>query len=168
MQYSKGAMPNFLAKMAAGSSQDAVAKKMDGIEGALKRKAEHNPEDREDRDDEAPQVVDDAFAVLSKKERRAVDPQERGGSLRFKDTASAAAKFTESADRKIISEQQDERGEDGNSGRDVDSASGRVIFNAGAAAAASSAAARQKGEAGKKKVKKLNNTKLLSFETEDE
>ena len=84
------AMPNFMAKMAGGTSGSAPD--LGGIEGAMQRHAartEEEREEREDNEDEAPIVVDAAEA-LTAKERKKLEAKQPssaklGGSLRFKE-----------------------------------------------------------------------------------
>jgi hypothetical protein len=170
MSFSRGAMPNFMAKMSQGNG---ALPDVGGIEGALERRRregrELEPEDREDDAEEAPQVVD-ALDALTGKERRQLETAPlAGGSLRFKgDSDSAAARFQESA-HKSIQEAAEAARRMAEAEAEAEAVPGKMVFNANA------------GERSKKKHKKgadtrpgapsakrLDNSKLLSFAEEDE
>ena len=179
-------MPNFLAQMAGGSSS---APQLHGIEEAVHRHAEREQrDDREDNDDEAPLVVDEADAQTSK-ERRKKEKNEvtsdgvcSGGSLKFKDENRAAARFVDSAHLRVMDEER-RRVEVAErvtvseaAGAEAAAAGKKVLFKAGAS---SSAQQQRKLKSGKRsrllndgdlaaKAKAVKNSKLLSFEEEDE
>lgn len=143
-------MPNFLQKM---MQQDTT-----GIDGAIRRAdAQPEKEEREDREDERPVVVDESEARLGK--------ERRGGTLRFKGESSTAAKFKESAYERVLQAERDAAAITESGPSDVGSSSQKIIFSSGAA---------QKkrkhdsaGKTGRPAAKAVKNTKLLSFEEED-
>ena len=149
MNFRKDAIPNFLAKMAGDAN-------LGGIEGALKRKQrEAEPEDREDREDEAPvvvQEVDDSGA------RRT-----HGGSLHFKGSAESTAAIAF----------QDPKAEELKSRPNRGKPSARIVFKSRASTKDTGkqpTAGATAGTAPKpsKKVKTSRNTHLLSFEFDDD
>ena len=183
----EGIMPNFLAQMAGGSG---AAPQLDGIEGAMRRHAEREERDeREDNEDEAPLVVDEADA-LTAKERKKMEAKpggvRSGGSLRFKDENSAAARFADSAHERVVAEERRNAEEaeriaaaEAEAEAQAAAAGKKVLFKS---ASSSSAQQQQKlkgggkrsrvpggdGASAPKPPKAVKNTKLLSFEEEDE
>ena len=145
-------MPNFLAKMATGTTGNGDALDVGGIEGALKRKSrEAEPEDREDREDEAPTIV----------EEEATAPPRVRGSLHFK--SDVASKFAESAHAKVQQEADRNQGKP----QEDDGSTSRIVFN-NAVKQRASASTSSMAPKPPKKIKKLSNTKLLSFQADDD
>ena len=172
-------MPNFLAQMT-GKSEHAP--QSDGIEGALQRHAGiEDREEREDDEDEAPLVVDEAEA-LTAKERRKFEAKpgssRSGGSLKFKDDDdSAAAKFTESAHDRVMAEErrraeaEREAAAEAEGEAEAAAAGKKVLFKAGGVSQQlKSGSKRSKLDAssGAPRAKAVKNTKLLSFDEVDE
>lgn len=170
-------MPNFLAAMANGGG---AAPDVGGIEGALARdeaRRREPSEDRSDGEDEAPTVVDEADA-LTAKERKKLESKPSGsrvgGSLRFKDEASAAAKFAESAYSHVAAEEQRRAEAAAHAAQaaaeEAEASAGGHVFKAGAAQQSKlKGGGKRKADAasGVPKVKAVKNAKLLSFDEED-
>ena len=167
------AMPNFMAKMAGGTSGSAPD--LGGIEGAMQRhaaRAEEEREEREDNEDEAPIVVDAAEA-LTAKERKKLEAKQPssaklGGSLRFKEgDTSAAAKFTESAFERVQAEEQKKA----ELAEAADAAAAEAAAKAGKAvlfAGSQKPKSKRKSDDGQPRAKAIKNAKLLSFAEDDE
>ena len=169
MSFTK-AVPNFMAVMAGGSG---TAPELGGIEGAMQRHAQR--EERPDRDDdeaEAPLVVDEADALTSKERQKLLHGKPRtGGTLRFKDETSAAAKFSESAHDKMAEAEERQRVEEAAAEAEAEAAGGKIVFKSkGSSSSSSSSSSKRKLSAEGKapKPKAIKNAKLLSFEEEDE
>jgi hypothetical protein len=166
------AMPNFMAKMAGGTSGSAPD--LGGIEGAMQRhaaRAEEEREEREDNEDEAPIVVDAAEA-LTAKERKKLEAKQPGaklgGSLRFKEgDTSAAAKFMESAYERVQAEEQKKA----ELAEAADAAAAEAAAKAGKAvlfAGSQKPKNKRKSDDGQPRAKAIKNAKLLSFAEDDE
>jgi len=139
-----------------------------GIEEALRKHQERgDPEDRPEEEDDGPLVVEALEALPSKQRARAMG--KNGGSLSFKGDNSAAARFVDSAFKRVAEhdlpaaeapkEAEDEAGE---------GVTGSHVF----------AAARSRSKAEKKRrapprdslpaAKAVKNPGLLSFAADDE
>ena len=178
------AVPNFMAMMAGGS--DSAAADVGGIEGAVRRheakqqsRDAYGDGDREEGEDEAPVVVDEAEA-LTAKERRKLEAKpashRTGGSLRFKDESSAAAKFTDSAHSRVLADEE-RCAQDGEMARAAEAAdeaaaaaAGKAhLFKAGAQQPKLMGSGKRKvGAAKTPKAKAVKNAKLLSFAEDEE
>ena len=177
MSFNK-AMPNFMAVMAGGSG---AAPDLGGIEGAMQRHAQREREerpDREDNEDEAPLVVDEVDALTSK-ERQKLEgggKKHSGGSLKFKDETSAAAKFSESAHDFVAEAEERRRAEQAEAEAEAEAAGGKIVFKSSAKAASSSSSSSSKRKLGAEagelkkapKAKAVKNAKLLSFDAEED
>ena len=160
-------VPNFLRVM---GQQDES-----GIDGAVRRHAERENVEREDRDDEAPIVVDASLALTSKERKKLEDRgvASSSGSLRFKgDDNSASSRFQESAfDVAARAEQEEAERARRQEEAEAEAASGkRPVFSSSAAHKAKKEkkrAAEGAAVAAVAKIKKVKNKNLLSFEEED-
>lgn len=141
--------------------------------GALKERAGRaENEDREDRDDEAPQVVDAELALTSK-ERRKLEAKPRsaaaGGSLSFKgDDNSAAGRFRESAYVAVVAAEESGGGASSSAAAEGEPGAAppsRVVFKA--APIGSKPKKRKPGAGGVPAARAVKNAKLLSFDEED-
>ena len=121
----------------------------------------------------------DAAEALTAKERKKLEAKpagvKSGGSLRFKEgDTSAAAKFTESAHERVLSEEQ-RKAEAAERALAADASAAEAAAKAGKAFLFSSSGAqkpkekKRKGDAdGQPRAKAVKNAKLLSFAEDDE
>ena len=146
-------MPNFLSQYSSRAEEE-------GIEGALrsyqeKHGADSDAEDRDDREDEAPVVVDALDAVSSRERNR------KSTSL-FKGGTSAKDKFAESAHQRVLEEEK-RKEEESARGEGEAAEGGKHVFKAESKKRRHDKDAREPAV----KAKASKNKAMLSFDADE-
>lgn len=174
--------PAFLQKMLGNNPEE------EGIEAAIRKRGERENEDRSDNEDEKPQVVDEANAVLSKERRKQEAISAKKGmhifkqasaSERFQDSAFERVKAHEEAELRMEAEKRrrEEQAQGASSSGAVAGAGeateagapGKIVFNPKAKRAGDSGKERRKRMkdiAGVSRAGAVKNASLLSFDDE--